>query len=253
MDRGGMAHGGTARGDIVRFVRASLLDPARETAATRREDPLRRRLVCAATMVAGALTLRASLGVAPGDAMFYPATAGLALLWLVGGRLSGPVAPGHARSSHGQDAGHGVRQSLVWGGLLLVLFLAGALVVSRIPFLSGPVQQLLDHARRGSLPLVALLTAVNGLGEEYFFRGALFQALPRHQRVLVSTLFYTVVTAFSGIPLLALAAAMLGALVGLQRRATGGFLAPTITHLVWSLGMLFLLPGALHLGDVVLG
>ena len=33
--------------------------------------------------------------------------------------------------------------------------------------------------------------------------------------------------------------------VGLQRRVTGGILGPTITHSVWSLGMLFLLPPAL--------
>ena len=46
----------------------------------------------------------------------------------------------------------------------------------------------------------------------------------------------------AGIPLLVLAAAILGLVVGLQRRVTGGILGPTITHLTWSLGMLFLLP-----------
>lgn len=239
--------------ELRRFVHASLLDPAVETDADTDEKPVRRMVVCAATLLVGALTLRWSLGVAPGDALFYPATAGLALVWLVGARLSGPVAPGHARPRHGQTLTHGVVQSLVWGGSLLALFLAGALLVSRIPLLAGPVQDLLDHARRGSLPLVAALTAVNGLGEEYFFRGALFQAVRRRQRVLVSTGLYAVVTAFSGIPLLVLAAALLGLVVGLQRRATGGFLAPTITHLVWSLGMLFLLPGALDLGGRLFG
>lgn len=140
----------------------------------------------------------------------------------------------------------------MWGLSLLVLFLAGAVVVSRIPVLSTPVQQLLDHARRGSLPLVAVLTAFNGLGEEYFFRGALFQALPKRHRVLFSTLVYGVVTVFSGVPLLVLAALMLGALTALQRRATGGYLAPMVTHLTWSLGMLFLLPSALALGQRML-
>ena len=33
--------------------------------------------------------------------------------------------------------------------------------------------------------------------------------------------------------------------VALQRRVSGGILAPTVTQLVWSLGMLFLLPPAL--------
>ena len=49
-------------------------------------------------------------------------------------------------------------------------------------------------------------------------------------------------------PLLVFAAAVLGAVVGLQRRVTGGVLGPIVTHLIWSLGMLFLLPYALHLG-----
>ena len=35
---------------------------------------------------------------------------------------------------------------------------------------------------------------------------------------------------------------MLGLIVGLQRRATGGILAPIITHLTWSVSMLYLLP-----------
>jgi hypothetical protein len=36
--------------------------------------------------------------------------------------------------------------------------------------------------------------------------------------------------------------------VGLQRRATGGILAPIITHLVWSVSMLYALP-AIFLGQ----
>jgi ABC-type multidrug transport system permease subunit len=48
-----------------------------------------------------------------------------------------------------------------------------------------------------------------------------------------------------GIPLLVLAAVIVGLVVGLQRRVTGGILGPIVTHLTWSLGMLFLLPHAL--------
>ena len=46
-------------------------------------------------------------------------------------------------------------------------------------------------------------------------------------------------------PLLILAGALVGLVVGFQRRVTGGILGPTITHLTWSLGMLFLLPPVL--------
>jgi membrane protease YdiL (CAAX protease family) len=40
---------------------------------------------------------------------------------------------------------------------------------------------------------------------------------------------------------------VLGAICGLQRRATGGILAPILTHLTWSVAMLYALP-AIFLG-----
>jgi membrane protease YdiL (CAAX protease family) len=42
--------------------------------------------------------------------------------------------------------------------------------------------------------------------------------------------------------MLVFAATVLGILVGLQRRVTGGVLAPIVTHLTWSLSLLFILP-----------
>lgn len=51
----------------------------------------------------------------------------------------------------------------------------------------------------------------------------------------------------------ATAAVMLGILTGLQRRATGGFVAPTMSHPTWSLGIPFLLPGTPGLASMVLG
>ena len=60
--------------------------------------------------------------------------------------------------------------------------------------------------------------------------------------VVVTTLAYGAVTLATGNPMLAFAGLLLGALVGLERRATGGILAPIITHVVWSGSMLFLLP-----------
>jgi hypothetical protein len=139
-------------------------------------------------------------------------------------------------------------QSLALGALLLAVFLAGGLVVARVAFLRDPVSELLDHARLGSLPLVALITAVNGVAEELYFRGALYAAVGRHHAVLVTTVVYALTTVGTGIPLLVLAAAALGLLTALQRRVTGGVLGPVITHLTWSLGMLFLLPPVLETG-----
>jgi membrane protease YdiL (CAAX protease family) len=42
--------------------------------------------------------------------------------------------------------------------------------------------------------------------------------------------------------MLAFAAVVLGVVVGLERRASGGVLAPILTHCAWSLTMLFALP-----------
>jgi membrane protease YdiL (CAAX protease family) len=118
--------------------------------------------------------------------------------------------------------------------------------VARIPVLREPVDQLLDHARFGAFAAVLAITVVNGVVEELYFRGALYAALPRHQ-VTLTTLLYALTTVGSGVPLLVLAAAALGVVTGLQRRVTGGFLGPIITHVVWSTGMLVLLPPALSL------
>lgn len=232
------------------LLHASLLDTAEV-----HQDPVspgRRRGVCALTLVAGAAVLAWSLRIPAGDPAFYLATLALAVVWAVGARLSGPLPLG-GRARAGAAGSRDVTQALAVGLVLLLTFLAGAVVVAQLPPLATPVQELLDHARYGLLPLVALLTAVNGLGEELFFRGALFAALPKGWQVAGSTVLYTVVTAMSGIPLLAFAALLLGVVVGLQRRATGGYLAPTLTHLTWSLGMLFLLGPTLSLAARVIG
>src|SRR5699024_4052832 len=97
----------------------------------------------------------------------------------------------------------------------------------------------------GNLALVALLTAVNGVAEECFHRGAVYSAASDHLRgggpILVSTVIYATVTATSGIPLLVVDAVILGLVTGIQRRCTGGVLGPIITHVVWSMVMLFAL------------
>ena len=111
------------------------------------------------------------------------------------------------------------------------------------------MEHLLDHARLGSLALVAVITAVNGIAEELYFRGALYAAVGRRHAVAITTVVYALTTVGAGIPLLVLAAGLLGLLTGLQRRVTGGILGPVVTHLTWSLGMLFLLPVVLSTGS----
>jgi uncharacterized protein len=227
-----------------------LLRSASDVRTEQAQDlPPRRPAVLVATVVVGALVLAWSLRVPPGDPLFYAGTLATALVWVTGAVLSGSVRsvgvmrPSSARVPTGtRSRSSQVLGPLVLGLLLVAVFVVAGLAVGQVPVLARPVRHLLDHADAASLPLVAVLTAVNGVAEELFFRGALYAGVRRHDPVLLTAVVYAVVTAASGIPLLVLAAAVVGVVTALQRRATGGLLAPAVTHVTWSLGMLLLLP-----------
>ena len=228
--------------ELRAFFRAALVDPVPRDHTEPDEAFRRRRVVVAVTLVVGALILAWALRIEPGNDVFYVATFALAAVWAVGAFASGPLHLGRGHTRAGVGSSRGVVQALALGALLLGLFTVGAVVVAQIPVLRNPVQELLDHARVGSLALVTVITIVNGVAEELYFRGALYAGVGRRHAVAVTTIVYALVTATSGIPLLVLAAALVGLVVAFQRRVTGGILGPTITHLTWSLGMLYLLP-----------
>jgi membrane protease YdiL (CAAX protease family) len=75
-----------------------------------------------------------------------------------------------------------------------------------------------------------------------FFRGALYAAVGRNHPVATSTGVYALATVATRNPALVLASVVMGALFGLQRRASGGIQAPMLTHLTWSILMLRFLP-----------
>ena len=200
----------------------------------------RRRLVAAVTLVVGAVLLGLSLATNPGDAAFYPLTLAVAVVWLVGGFLSGPL---HLGAIEFRGSLHRpVLTPLAVGLVAAAVFVVGALVVRAIGPLRDVVNDVLQHAQQGNLALVFVLTLVNGVGEEVFFRGALYAAIGRHRPVLISTVVYVLVTIATANPMLVFAAVLMGTLFALQRRASGGILAPMITHLVWSTVMILVLP-----------
>jgi membrane protease YdiL (CAAX protease family) len=100
----------------------------------------------------------------------------------------------------------------------------------------------LGYARLGNLWIIFMITLANGIAEELFFRGALFAAIGEWHPVLISTVLYAVATIAGGNPVLVFAAIVLGTVVALERRASGGVLAPILTHITWSLSLLFVLP-----------
>lgn len=232
--------------ELRAFLQAALL----EKVPRDQRDPdhvlRRRRVVVVLTLLVGSGLLWWALRTPPGDPLFYAGTAALALTWVGGALLSGPLHLGRAHTRRGTAYTRPVVQSLCLGLLLLAVFLAGALLVAQLPVLAQPVDDLLDHVRFGWLPLVLALTVVNGIAEEIFFRGALYAAIPQRWTVAVTTVVYALTTVVSGVPLLVFAAVLLGLVCGLQRRVTGGVLGPIITHITWSTGMLLLLPPLLN-------
>ena len=226
--------------ELRHFLRAALVRP---TPRQHRDTPSalrRRQVVTALTLVVGAVVLGVSLNVTPGDPVFLVLTGLLALVWTLGALLAGPLRLGRAWTRDGRQT-RPLVQSLALGLLAVGVFCAGAVLVAQVPTLREPVEAVLDHARYAPLPVILLITLVNGLAEELFFRGALYAAVTRRP-VLVTTVLYALVTAASGNLMLVFAAVVLGLLVGAQRRVTGGVLGPMVTHVTWSLSMLLVLP-----------
>jgi membrane protease YdiL (CAAX protease family) len=224
------------------WVRRALWDEVPRDHRQDERDLRRRQLVTLVFVVVGGVALGFSLRLEPGSHWFYPATLALALVWTVGAFASGPLHLG--RIARRSELVRPVLTPVVVGLALAAVFVAGALLVHSVSWLSGLEDQVVkvtDVADEGSLPVLAVVTAVNGVAEELFFRGAAYAAIPRHP-VLWTTVAYAVATAATGNVMLAFAAVLLGAVVGLERRATGGILAPVLTHCTWSLAMLFALP-----------
>lgn len=218
------------------ITRAVAVDPE-ESPRTRR----RRQQVVAATAVGGAAMLGRSLSTRPGSREFYASTAGVALVWAVGGAASGPLHLGWVET---RDAT--LRRPVIapaaTGVAAFGAFYGAALVARRIPVLSEALTRILRFADEGDDRLVMATTLANGLAEEVFFRGALYSALSGRRPVATSSGIYVLATATTRNPALILAASVMGTLFGWQRRASGGIQAPAITHLTWSALMLRFLP-----------
>lgn len=224
----------------ARLVRRALLDQVERDHRQPDHEFRRRRVVVAVVLVFGAVLLGVSLKVRPADPAFYPLTAGLAATWLLGGLLSGPLHLG--RIPFRGRLARPVVTPVAIGLLASAVYLVGALVVREIEPLREYTEVVLAHARYGTLWLVALVTLLNGIAEEVFFRGGLYAAIGRRHAVALSTVIYSVATLATGNPMLVFAAATLGVVLALQRRASGGVLGPILTHITWSMTMLFLLP-----------
>ena len=153
---------------------------------------LRRRQVVTVGFVAvGAVVLGLSLQIEPGSRLFYVSTLGLAAVWTAGAFASGRLHLG--RIAFGDRHIRPVLTPIVIGALLAGVFVVGAFLVRSVGFLDpleDQVVSIIDYADQGSVPLLMVITTVNGIAEELFFRGAAYAAIPAHP-VLWTCLLYT--------------------------------------------------------------
>lgn len=199
--------------------------------------------------MAGASLLAVTLQLHRGSTWFAVLGVLTAVVWVGGALWSGPIP---LRSAQPRPA-----QGLVPAALIGVAAFAGFAAASEaarhLPVLSGALSSVLGKADATPLGLVLLVTLANGLGEEVFFRGAI-HALVASGRFttsaasaskaagLVTAVLYVLVTLATGNAALVVAAVIMGAVFGLERMASGGVLAPIVTHLTWSALMVLALP-----------
>jgi len=195
----------------------------------------------AAVGIGAAALLRSSFTARAGSAGFYLLTASLAGTWTAGALGAGPVPwRGDAwRNRPGSSAQALIVVPVVTGAATFAVFYGAARVARRHRALRRAIASVLRYAEAGSTPLVVLIASASGVAEELFFRGALW-AGPRPLRT--TTLAYAASTAAAGNPALVLAGLVTSVVFGWQRHATGGVLAPAVTHVTWSVLMLRYLP-----------
>ncbi|RYE77135.1 MAG: CPBP family intramembrane metalloprotease [Myxococcales bacterium] len=200
----------------------------------------RRQVICAVVVVLGAVLLGLALRIPPGDEAFLVSSAALSALWIVGGLVAGPLHLGFVADDD-DTLVRPILPAVATGLLLAGLFCLGGLVVRDLPWLGEQVRVVLEHGAHGGGVAVLAVTVLTGVAEEVFFRGAVYAAVPKRP-LLVTTIAYVLATLATGNPMLGFAAVLLGLVTGLQRRASGGVLAPILTHVTWSGVLFFALP-----------
>ena len=203
-----------------------------ESPATQR----RRRVIVAVCAVIGGVLTGFALNRSKTDLTFFVLTFALAGVWIVGALVSGPLHLGRWQGKRD------LLRPVLLGVLAFAVFLVGDFIVRSIPYLHRQIDFIINHAGGNTVALAVIVAVVNGLGEELFFRGAVYSAFGAHKPLLAATLVYIAVIASAGNPILLLAGVIMGTLFALERRATRGILASSVTHVVWSLLVIAFLP-----------
>jgi membrane protease YdiL (CAAX protease family) len=201
--------------------------------------PGRSRAIAGLTSVAGAALLGKSLASEPDSREFYLLTGAVAAIWTLGGLASAPHRKWtRQRVTEPSD----LLRPVAVGAGAFAAFYAAARVARRVPALDRALRSVLTYSHEGSDAAVLGTALVNGIAEEIFFRGAVYDAAgPRHQAA-ATTATYMAVTAATRNPALVAASGVMGWIFAKQRRESGGIIEPIITHVTWSTLMLRYVP-----------
>jgi membrane protease YdiL (CAAX protease family) len=209
---------------------------APETSEAEAATPCR-PFVVAGTLVVGTGLLAGTLAVPSGSGLFYAFGLLLALVWISGGLLSGPIGFRGPRGGLVEIVG-----SIVVGAALFGAFFVVQRIADQVPVLSHNLTSVLARADTGPRVFVLIVALVNAVGEEVFFRGAVYSVFARNRPVVWSTVVYALTTLATLNLALVAAAVVAGTVFSCQRRRTGGVMAPILTHVSWSTLILFFLP-----------
>jgi membrane protease YdiL (CAAX protease family) len=188
--------------------------------------------------VVGTTLLATTLRAPSGSTAFFILGFSVAGIWILGSVISGPIPLEATRSSLLAIS----LSALALGIVAFLGFLTADLIGQHLPLFSNALHNVLSKADAGPTVLVLTVALVNGVGEELFFRGALFSALGSHNPVAGTVVIYVAVTATTGNVALLFAAGAMGIIFSLQRARSGGILASTVTHLCWSTLMILAFP-----------
>ena len=194
----------------------------------------------ATTLVVGASLLATTLAVNSAGALFYGLGIATGVVWVAGSVLAGPLP--WVRCAQPRAVVLEVAMGLAAGAGAFLLFLAARHVASLIPVLDRSVSGILDRADAGSQWAVLATALASGVGEEVFFRGGLYEVLPKHSRVWLSVVLYAAVTVTTWHVALVIAAMVMGVVFSVARIMSRGLLVPIVLHVSWSTLMLFFLP-----------
>jgi membrane protease YdiL (CAAX protease family) len=205
------------------------------------QDPsvvCRRRRVVTATLVVGTAILGGTLAAPANSALFYALGLLAAVTWIIGALLSGPIPIRQIRAIPRRLE---IAAALLLAAALFSAFLAAKLLAEHLPLVSGGVASVLATADAGPRVSVLTIALLNGIGEEMLFRGSLQSSFTKHAALWTAAI-YTLVTIATLNAALVVTALVMGAVFSAERRASGGILAPILTHLTWSTLILLLLP-----------